>query len=141
LCATNLPDIERIREAIIESAADVFIFDHINIVGDDNETISRFLKGLKELAREFNIPGIVAAQLNRQAEWKDQEGNPIEPQLTHLKGSGAIEETAAQVLLLQVKEDADDGKFIQGYHPQKPVWRKGRCGLHVSERNRIVWRN
>jgi hypothetical protein len=125
VCDDFTPDIGRIREAIIESAANVIIFDHINIVGDDNETISTFLKGLKELAREFNVPGIVAAQLNRQAEWKDQEGNPIEPELRHLKGSGSIEETAAQVLLLQVKEDGDDAKFIQGFIRKNRYGEKG----------------
>jgi replicative DNA helicase len=94
-------------------------------VGEDNQVISTFLKGLKELARELNMPGIVSAQLNRQAEWKDQEGNPVEPQLQHLKGSGAIEETAAQVLLLQVKEDADDAKYVQGYVRKNRYGEKG----------------
>jgi hypothetical protein len=125
VCDDFTPDIGRVKEALIESRADVFIFDHINIVGDDNETISRFLKGLKELAREFNIPGIVSAQLNRQAEWKDQDGQRIEPGLHHLKGSGTIEETAAQVLLLSEKEDNLDAKFIQGIIAKNRYGEKG----------------
>jgi replicative DNA helicase len=125
VCDEFTPDLGRIRDALVESKADVFIFDHINIVGEDNQVISTFLKGLKELARELNMPGIVSAQLNRQAEWKDQEGNPVEPQLQHLKGSGAIEETAAQVLLLQVKEDADDAKYVQGYVRKNRYGEKG----------------
>jgi hypothetical protein len=125
VCDDFAPHIGRIREAIAEAKADVFIFDHINIVGDDSETISRFLKGLKELAREFNIPGIVAAQLNRQAEWKDQEGKPVEPELHHLKGSGAIEEVAAQVLLLQVVGDEPDNKFVQGWIKKNRYGEKG----------------
>lgn len=125
VCDEFTPNIGRIKEAIVDSKADVFIFDHINIVGDDNETISRFLKGLKELAREFNIPGIVSAQLNRQAEWKDQEGQRVDPQLSHLKGSGTIEETAAQVLLLSEKEDNTEAKYVQGIIAKNRYGEKG----------------
>lgn len=125
VCDDFTPDCGRIRQAVIDNKVDVFIFDHINIVGDDNETISRFLKSLKEVARELNIPGIVAAQLNRQAEWLDQDGQKIDPKLTHLKGSGAIEETAAQVLLLHEKDDDPDKKYIQGIVAKNRYGEKG----------------
>jgi hypothetical protein len=125
VCDDFATDINRIRDAIVESKADVFIFDHINVVGDDNETISRFLKGLKELAREFNMPGVVSAQLNRGAEWKDQEGQRVEPELRHLKGSGTIEETAAQVLLLNEKSDDPERKCIQGIVAKNRYGEKG----------------
>lgn len=134
VCDDFTPDIGRIREAIIDSKADVFIFDHINIVGDDNETISRFLKGLKELAREFNIPGIVSAQLNRGAEWKDQDGKRVDPELRHLKGSGTIEETAAQVLLLTETEDNPEEKYVLGIIAKNRYGEKGNVDFVLEKK-------
>lgn len=109
------PDIPRITKAIEDTKPDLFIFDHINIVGDDNQDLSEFMKGLKGLARQFSIPGIVSAQLNRSADWVDQQTkHKVIPRMSMIKGSGTIEETSAQVLLLHEQLNEPDHKQILG---------------------------
>lgn len=109
------PDIPRITKAIEDVKPDVFIFDHINIVGDDNQDLSEFMKGLKGIARQFSIPGIVSAQLNRSADWVDmQTKQKVIPRMSMIKGSGTIEETSAQVLLLHEQLNEPDHKQILG---------------------------
>lgn len=109
------PDIPRITKAIEDTKPDLFIFDHINIVGDDNQDLSEFMKGLKGLARQFSIPGIVSAQLNRSADWVDlQTKHKVIPRMSMIKGSGTIEETSAQVLLLHEQLNEPDHKQILG---------------------------
>src|ERR1051326_8944635 len=109
------PDIPRIAKAIETENPDVFVFDHINIVDTEHAGISTFMQGLKELARQFNIPGIVTAQLNRSADWVDPRTNhKIIPRMSMIKGSGTIEETSAQVLLLYEQSNERDYKQILG---------------------------
>lgn len=109
------PDIPRIAKAIENEKPDLFVFDHINIVGDENTQLSEFMKGLKGLARQFNIPGIVSAQLNRAADWVDlQTKQKVLPRLSMIKGSGTIEETSAQVLILHEQSNEPDHKQILG---------------------------
>ncbi len=55
---------------------------------------------LKAMAKELNIPVVVLAQLNRQAE---QQGE--KPKLSHLRESGAIEQDADIVALLHRERD------------------------------------
>ena len=55
---------------------------------------------LKAMAKELNIPVVVLAQLNRQAE---QQGE--KPKLSHLRESGAIEQDADVVALLHRDRD------------------------------------
>ena len=63
------------------------------------ERISESSQGLKNLAREFEIPVLALAQINR-----DVPGG--EPHLHHLKGSGSLEEDADRVIMLW-REDED----------------------------------
>ncbi len=102
VCDEFIPNLDSIRKALIENPVDLFIFDHINNVGDESHFLAEFMRGLKEIARDLNIPGLVLAQLNRNADWVDQKtGTKQPPRLSQIKGSGAIEEASAQVMLLQ----------------------------------------
>lgn len=64
----------------------------------DNRTqeVGEIAKGLKEIAKEFDVPVIALAQLNRGVE--NREGN--RPRLSDLRESGDIEAAADLVLLL-----------------------------------------
>lgn len=74
--------------------------------------VSRISGSLKALAKELNIPIVVLAQLNRQAEQGDGK-----PKLSNLRESGAIEQDADVVALLhrdraeqfQQSEDSNKG--------------------------------
>ena len=107
------PDIERIEEALRQANPDLLVFDHINHVGTDYHFLSKFMSGLKELARRFNIPMIVTAQLNRSADYIDQ-GQRVEPRLSMVQGSDQIGQMAALVLLLNEKRVVNDMTEIDG---------------------------
>jgi len=66
----------------------------------ENE-VSRISGGIKALAKELDIPIVVLAQLNRQAEQAGQR-----PRLSHLRESGAIEQDADVVALLHRDREA-----------------------------------
>lgn len=70
------------------------------------ETISR---RLKHLARELNIPVVALAQLNREVEGRQSR----RPQLSDLKGSGALEQDADVVLLLHKERECGTTDLIE----------------------------
>lgn len=113
ICDEFTPDIERIEEAIKNVMPDLFVFDHISHIGTDYHIISKFMSEIKRLARLYNIPAIVTAQLNRNADYVDQ-GQRIEPRLSMIQGSDQIGQMSAQVLLLNEKRIVDGTTEIEG---------------------------
>lgn len=73
------------------------------------EEVTDIARELKSLAKELNIPIIALAQLNRDV--KDEE-----PQLYHLKDSGAIEESADVVFLLHEHKEQTQHDGLLKYH-------------------------
>lgn len=63
-----------------------------------NEQVTELSKGLKELAREAEVPVLAVSQLSRQ-------GAGERPQLHHLRDSGSLEQDADVVLLLHRPKD------------------------------------
>lgn len=71
------------------------------------ESYIHIVEALKKIAIEYNIPVLLLAQLNRNA---DKPGG--NPSLVDLKESGIIEETSDNVLLIYpLKEDAEEGQY------------------------------
>jgi replicative DNA helicase len=66
------------------------------------ELIGHVCRELKRLAMAAKVPMVVAAQLSRNAE---NRGKDSKPQLSDLRESGEIEQTADQVLLLHRETD------------------------------------
>ena len=81
-----------------------------------NYQIAEATKRLKRLAKKLRIPIIILAQLNRKSA---SENRP--PQLYDLRDSGAIEQDADKVIMLD--NDADDKSRVNAY------LRKQRGGL------------
>lgn len=81
-----------------ESKIDVAYFDHIGImVQDKNNAVSELSNitgSLLLFAGEMNIPVVEVAQLNRSADTASEK-----PKLSHLKGSGSIEEDSNVVIM------------------------------------------
>lgn len=82
---------------------DLVIVDYLGLIGPGEEKyenrvqeVSRISKGLKRLAREFEVPILSLAQLSRAVE---QTQNKF-PQLSHLRDSGSIEEDADLVMFI-----------------------------------------
>jgi len=65
-------------------------------VGGRQQEIGAISRSLKGLAREMKIPVIAVAQLNRQAEQRDNH----KPRMADLRESGSLEQDADVVLLL-----------------------------------------
>lgn len=79
----------------------MIIIDYLQLIsGTDikisrEQQISEISRGLKAMARELNIPVIVAAQLNRESEREKRQ-----PKLSDLRESGSIEQDADIVMLI-----------------------------------------
>ena len=78
------------------------VIDYIGLIAEANSGRSRYeamtqVSGaLKAMAKEFNVPVIVLAQLNRQVENRKEQG----PVMADLRDSGSIEQDADVVMLL-----------------------------------------
>ena len=115
----------------------VLFVDYLQLIkpagGNRNTTreneVARISGGLKGLAKELDIPIVVLAQLNRQAEQTGQR-----PRLAHLRESGAIEQDADIVALLHRERDVDavaPGQENQGIESELIIakHRNGRTGI------------
>ncbi len=81
----------------------------------DQEKIAYCSRTLKTLALELNVPIIIVAHINRNAEKKE---NRI-PELSELRGSGAIENDCDKALLL----------YRQGYYSRQGIAVKEKKGF------------
>ena len=92
-------DIRRAARRLLKDGVDLVIVDYLQLLKPDNprdpvhEQLGAMTRQLKILARELDVPVLVLCQLNREAD-KGQA------RLSHLKGSGAIEQDADVVMLL-----------------------------------------
>ncbi|MCD8063653.1 replicative DNA helicase [Akkermansia sp.] len=81
--------------------------------------VSEISAGLKALAKELNIPVIVLAQLNREAEKRAGKEAGV-PRVSDLRDSGSIEQDADQIMLLyrpyimDKNADPQEAKIIIG---------------------------
>lgn len=86
-----------------------------------HEELSEVSRFLKQTAKECNVPVVVLAQLNRDAE-KDRGGR--RPLLSDVKDCGAIEQDADLVGLLWEpkidEDDPDDMKWLKHHKPDDP---------------------
>jgi len=73
---------------------------------DRRELVDATSRGLKQIAKDFNVPVIAAAQLNRPQQGR---GGPAEPTLASLREAGGIEQDADVVMLLH--RDAEKHKY------------------------------
>jgi replicative DNA helicase len=78
-----------------------------NSKGDNRQNeIAQISRGLKQLAKELDVPVIALSQLSRESAKGD-----VKPQLFHLRESGSIEQDADVVMFLyrEDKDNADEG--------------------------------
>ena len=116
-------------KAKIHRAPDLVVVDYLGLMEDEeanrkghsdnrNLEISRISRGLKGIAREFNIPVLALAQLSRAVETRQSKI----PQLSDLRDSGSLE------------QDADIVAFVYRddyYNPQSD--RKGYADVIIAK--------
>lgn len=97
-----------------QSNADVVIIDYLGLINHDTgkslyEKVTATSNKLKRMARTLGVPVLCLAQLNREI-----EGRKSGPMLSDLRDSGAIEQDADGVLLINKpqEEDETDHRFV-----------------------------
>jgi replicative DNA helicase len=99
------------RRAHQREAIDLIVIDYLQLVrGDskrsrDNRTceVEEVSNGIKELAKDLNVPVVALAQLNR-----DPEKRNGKPSMSDLKGSGSLEQDADICILMNFSEEELD---------------------------------
>jgi replicative DNA helicase len=101
------PTTQYMRE-VVERIGDVsfVVFDYLSLSGEvskrDNEVdrMTAVSLGLQRLAKDYKIPVLALAQLNRSVEGDGNRRNEYRPALSHIRDSGQIEANAHNVWLL-----------------------------------------
>ena len=112
---------------------DLVVIDYLQLMkagarAESRQTeVAEISSGIKQLAKDLNIPVLVLAQLNRDVE-KGANPNAL-PKLSHLRESGAIEQDADVVTFLH--RDRDSSKDLT---PEKAAM--GVDAKLIVEKNR-----
>jgi replicative DNA helicase len=111
---------------------ELLIVDYLQLLtahGDRREEqVAAIARGLKALAKRLEIPVICCAQLNRQAAPQQGAKKRPRPGLHHLRESGAIEQDADIVMLLDRDTDATIGEAGQACDLIVAKHRNGETG-------------
>jgi replicative DNA helicase len=111
---------------------DLIVVDYLQLMKadisrNDNRQVevAKISVGIKALAKELNVPIVVLAQLNRQAEQQDK------PRLSHLRESGAIEQDADIVMFLHRERDPQKDLSLESIESQLIIEknRNGQTGI------------
>jgi len=110
-------ELRRIKQLL--GGLDLVMFDYIQLGGTDKKHERRDLevgevtRGLKSLAKEFDVPILAAAQLNRALEQRSEK----RPVLSDLRESGSIENDAQCVMFIyrpdQYEKDTDKANIAE----------------------------
>jgi replicative DNA helicase len=111
ICDACSPDIVQVRKVANKVGPDLLIYDHIQHIGGESDgakaNVSKFVRGLKDIARELSCAILALSQIRRL--FKDTKtGKEIRPTLSDLKESGTIEEESGAVLLLSILSEEPD---------------------------------
>ena len=101
----------------LEQGLDLVVVDYLQLVSGssrryENRTqeVTEISRGMKNLAKELDIPVIAVSQLNREVE---KRSGSRKPQLSDLRESGAIEQDSDLVLFIS-REGVDDDADAEG---------------------------
>lgn len=112
------------RRMAVERGVDIIFVDYLQLLHADNakdgrtQEVSMISQGLKNMARELEVPVIALSQLSRAIESRQNR----RPQLSDLRESGSIEQDADIVMFIDREET---------YNPDTE--RKGLADLFVAK--------
>jgi replicative DNA helicase len=118
----SVPEIRaKCRRLQTERGLDLVVVDYLQLLhGVRLDTraneISQITRGLKELARELEVPVVAAAQLSRAVETR----TPHIPMLSDLRESGSIEQDADVVMFIYREDVYQTPEQWQDQHPDAP---------------------
>jgi replicative DNA helicase len=135
----NISDIKaKVARLKAKGKMDIIFIDYLQLLDSDGQNrnqnreqeVGSISRGLKLLAKDYNIPVVVLAQLNRASE----QGAEKKPKLHNLRESGSLEQDADGVIFLHrdfmsgIKQD-ENGNSTDG---QADIiigkWRDGEVG-------------
>lgn len=120
----------RLRGMARTSPARLVVVDYLQLMAtgqaeNRQQQVADLSRGLKLIAREFEVPVMVLAQLNRGSEHRQDK----RPQMSDLRESGAVEQDADVVLLLHREAAADpESKHAGTVEVIVAKQRQGRTG-------------
>ena len=141
----SLPDIRRMaRHWVKERNIDGIFIDQLSFIDVEHgkyesaaSVIGKVTRGLHSLGQALNVPVILLAQLNREAEGR-------RPDKSHLKNSGSIEEDA-RLILSPYRDDPNDPENTKAeiiplktrgvamFNPVRCVWDGARQSFRQAE--------
>ena len=119
---------DQLWQKVATMKPDIVFTDHLRLFSDyhkgerEDQRLGRISWAHKQIAKEFNIPVIAAAQLNRDAKARQDK----RPTLTDLRDSGQIEENADVVIGLHREDQYIENKVVRS--PAEFVCLKFRNG-------------
>lgn len=94
----------KLRQLKQAHGLDLIVVDYLQLMRGNGENrvqeISEISRGLKSLAKEFDVPVLALSQLSRQVEMRAEK----RPQLSDLRDSGSLEQDADIVMFLYREE-------------------------------------
>ncbi len=120
------------RRLKTEHGLGIIIVDYLQLMegrsfkGSDNrvQEVSEISRGLKQIAKELNVPVLALAQLSRAVE----QSRPAIPHLSHLRDSGSIEQDADVVLFIY-RKSADRGYQAEDIPPEE----RNIAEIHIAK--------
>ncbi len=111
------------RRMALEHGVDIIFVDYLQLLHADNsdgrtQEVSQISQGLKNIARELEVPVVALSQLSRAIESRTNR----RPQLSDLRESGSIEQDADIVMFIDREET---------YNPDTE--RKGLADLYIAK--------
>ena len=137
----NLSDLKsKCRRLQMESWVDLIIIDYLQLMSSGNtmnrvQEVSEISRGIKELARELNVPIIALSQLSRSLESRPDK----RPIMSDLRESWSIEQDADIIMMIYREEYYDeftDRKWITDILIRKNRnWPVGNTELMFQKKN------
>jgi replicative DNA helicase len=122
--------IDRIRANIELHDPELIVVDYLQYLsaddgrGNRNQQVGQISRDLARLKSDYNLPVVIAAQLNRASEHRGKDSEPI---LSDLRDSGELEQDADVVLMLH-RPDMNDPDVGPEHEDVRILCRKNRMG-------------